>query len=95
LYFSANIIRMIKSRRMKWAGHVARMGTKRNSYRILMGYPEGNRPLGGPRRKWVYNIKTNVREIRWGGMDWIDLALEGSCERSNEPSGFHTFLGSS
>jgi hypothetical protein len=63
LYSSPNIIRMIKSRRMRWAGHVARMGEKRNSYRILVGKPEGRRPLGRPRRRWVDNIKMDLREI--------------------------------
>jgi hypothetical protein len=54
---------MIESRRMRWAGHVARMGEKRNSYRILVGKPEGKRPLGRPRRRWVDNIKIGLREI--------------------------------
>jgi hypothetical protein len=79
LYSSPNIIRMIKPRRMRWTGHVARMGGTRNAYRI-----------GRSRRRWVDNIKTNLRDIRWGGMDWIDLAqdrgpLVGSCEHGNEP----------
>jgi hypothetical protein len=73
-YFSPSIIRMIKSRRMRWEGHVARMGEKRNAYRILVGKPEGKRPLGRPRRRWVDNIKIDLREIGWDGMDWIDLA---------------------
>jgi hypothetical protein len=64
LYSSPNIIRMIKSRRMRWAGHVARMGEKRNAYRILVGKLEGKRPLGRPRRRWVYNIEIDLREIR-------------------------------
>jgi hypothetical protein len=76
LYSSPNIIRMIKSRRMRWAGHVARMGTKRNAYRILVGKPEGKRPLGRPRRRWVDNIKIDLREIGWDGMGWIDLAQD-------------------
>jgi hypothetical protein len=67
LYSSLNIIRMIKSRRMIWAGHVALMGEKRNAYRILMGKPEGKRPLGRPRRRWVDNIKT---DLRWDGTVW-------------------------
>jgi transcription termination factor 2 len=75
LYSCPSIIRMIKSRRMRWAGHVARMGEKRNAYRILVGKPEGKRPLGGPRRTWVDNIKMD-RQIRWNGMDWIDLAQD-------------------
>jgi hypothetical protein len=58
-----SIIRMIKARRMKWASHVTRLGEKRNAYRILMGKPEGKRPLGRPRRNWVDNIKVDVREI--------------------------------
>jgi hypothetical protein len=61
---------MIESRRMRWAGHVARMGEKRNAYRILVGNPEGKRPLGRPRLRWVNNIKMDLREIRWDGMDW-------------------------
>jgi hypothetical protein len=65
---------MIKSRRMRWAGHVARMGEKRNAYGILVGKPEGKIPLGRPRRRWVDNIKINLREIGWDGMDLIDLA---------------------
>jgi hypothetical protein len=67
---------MIKSRRMRWAGHVARMGEKRNAYRILVGKPEGKRPLGRPRCRWVDNIKMDLREIGWDGMDWIDLAQD-------------------
>jgi hypothetical protein len=57
LYFSPSIIRIIKSRRMRWAGHVERMGEKRNAYRLLVGKPEGKRPLGRPRRRWVDNIR--------------------------------------
>jgi hypothetical protein len=75
LYCSPSIIRMIKSRRMRWAGHVARMGA-RNAYRILVECPEGRRPLGRPRRRWEDNIKTDVRETRQAGMDWIDLAQD-------------------
>jgi hypothetical protein len=76
LYSSPNIIRMIKSRRMKWAWHVARMGETRNAYRILVGKPEGKRPLRSPRRRWVDNIKMDLREIGWDGMDWIALAQD-------------------
>jgi hypothetical protein len=76
LYPSPNIIRMIKSRRMRWAEHVARMGEKRNAYRILVGKPEGRRPLRRPRRKWVDNIKIDLREIGWDGVDWVDLAQD-------------------
>jgi hypothetical protein len=67
---------MMKSRRMRWVGHVARLGEKRNAYRILMGKPEGKRPLGRPRRRWVDNIKMDLREIKWDGMDWIGLAQD-------------------
>jgi hypothetical protein len=76
LYSSPSIIRMIKCRRMRWAGHVARMGEKRNAYRILVGNPEGKRPLGRPRHRWVDNINMDVREIGWDGGDWIDLAQD-------------------
>jgi hypothetical protein len=65
---------MTKSRRMSWAGKVARMGERRNAYRILVGKPLGRIPLGRPRRRWVDNIKIDLRKIRWDGMDWIDLA---------------------
>jgi hypothetical protein len=64
---------MIKSRRMRWPGHVARTGAKRNAYRILVGKPEGKRPLGRTTRRWVDNIKMDLRKIGWDGMDWIDL----------------------
>jgi hypothetical protein len=76
LYSSPNIIRMIKSRRMRWAGHVARMGETRNVYGILVGKLEGKGPLGRPRRTWVDNIKMDLREIGWDGMDWIELAQD-------------------
>jgi hypothetical protein len=74
LYSSPSIIRMIKSRRMRWAGHVARMGKKRNAYRILVGKPEEKRPLGRSRRRWVDNIKMDLRDIGWDGMDWIETS---------------------
>jgi hypothetical protein len=86
LYSSPSIIRVIKSRWMRWAGHVARMGERRNAYRILVGKLEGKRPLRRPRRRWVDNIKMNLREVGWDGRDWIDL-VEGSCERGDEPPG--------
>jgi hypothetical protein len=65
---------MIKSRRTRWTGHVARIGKKSNAYRILVGMPEGKRPLERPRRRWVDNIKMDLREIGWDGMNWINLA---------------------
>jgi hypothetical protein len=67
---------MIKSKRMRWAGHVARIGAKRNAYMILVGKPEGKRPLGRPKSGWVDNIKMDPQEIKWGGMDTIDLAQD-------------------
>jgi hypothetical protein len=70
LYSSPSIIRMIKSKKMRWAGHVTRMGEKRNAYRILVGKPEGKRPLGRPRRRWVDNIKIDLRELGWYALDW-------------------------
>jgi hypothetical protein len=62
---------MIKPRRISWAGYVAHMGEKRNAYKVLVGKPEGKKPLGRPRRRWVDNIKMDLREIRWYG--WIGL----------------------
>jgi hypothetical protein len=66
----------MKSTTMRWAGHVARMGEKRNVCRISVGNPEGKRQLGRPRRRWVDSIKMGLREIGWDGMDWIDLAQD-------------------
>ena len=74
LYSSPNIVRVIKSRRMKWAGHVARMGERRGLYRVLVGKPEGKRSLGRPRRRWEDNIKMDLQLVGCDGMDWIDLA---------------------
>jgi hypothetical protein len=76
LYSSPNIIRTIKSRRKRWAGHVARKGEKRNAYRVLVGKPGGKRPLRRPRRRWVDNIKIDLREIGWDVVDWVDLAQD-------------------
>jgi hypothetical protein len=73
---SPNIIRMIKSRRMRWAGHLARIVEKRNACRILVGKPEEKRPLGRPRHRWVDNIKMDLREIGWDFMDWINMAQD-------------------
>jgi hypothetical protein len=74
LDFSSSVTRMSESRRMKWAGHVARMEEKRNACKRLVGKPEGKRPLRRPRRRWVDNIKTDLRELGCGGMNWINLA---------------------
>ena len=73
LYRSPNIIRVIKSRRMRWEGDVACMGERRGVYRVLVGKPEGNRPHGRPRRRWEDNIKMDLQEVGCWGMDWIDL----------------------
>jgi hypothetical protein len=70
LYSSQSIIRMIRLRRMRWAGHVTRMGENKNTYRILVGKPEGKRPLGRPRRKWVDNIKMDLRKTGWNAIVW-------------------------
>jgi hypothetical protein len=69
LYSSPSIIRIIKSRRMSWAGHVAQMEEKRNAYRLLVGKPEGKRPLGRPRHRWVDNIRMGLGEVGWGGVN--------------------------
>jgi hypothetical protein len=66
---------MIKSRSLRWAGHVARMGETRNAYRILVRNPEGKRPLGRPRRRWLNYIKMDLRETGYDGMGWIDLVM--------------------
>jgi hypothetical protein len=76
LYSSPNIVRVIKSRRMRWAGHVAHMGEGRGVYRVLVGRPEGKRPLGRPRRRWEDNIKIDLREIGIDGANWIQLAQD-------------------
>jgi hypothetical protein len=81
LYSSPSIIRIIKSRRMRWAGHVTRMGEKRNAYRLLVGKPEGKRPLGRPRRRWVDNIRMDLE--RWWdgvmctGLIWLRIGTGG------------------
>jgi hypothetical protein len=81
LYSSPNIIRVTKSRRMRWAGHVARMGEGRGAYRVLVGRPEVRRPLGRPRRRWDDNIKMNLQEVGWGGawtgLIWLRIGTGG------------------
>jgi len=76
LYSSRNIFRVIKSSRMRWAGHIARIGERRVVYRILVGKREGKRPLGRRRRRWEDNIKMDLKEVGCGGMDWIELAQD-------------------
>jgi hypothetical protein len=82
LYSSPDIIRQIKSRRMRWPGHVACMGEGRNVYRVLVGKPEGKTPPERPRRRWEDGIKIYLREIVWGGG-----SLAGCCECGDEPLG--------
>jgi hypothetical protein len=76
LYSSPSIIRIIKLRRMRWAGHVARMGEKRNMYRLLVGKPEGKKPLGRPRCRWIDNIKIDLLAIGLSVVDSIGLAQD-------------------
>ena len=76
LYSSPNIVRVIKSRRMRWAGNVARLGEDRVVYRVLVGKPEVRRPLGRPRRRWVDNIRMDLQEVGCGYMDWIGLVQD-------------------
>jgi hypothetical protein len=76
LYLFPDIIRQVKSRRMRWAGHVARMGEDRKVYKVLVGKPEGRRPLGRPSRRWEDEIRMDLREIGLGGVDWIRLSQD-------------------
>ena len=76
LYCSPNIARLITSRRMRWAGHVACMVERGSVYRVLVGKPEGKRPLGRTRRSWEYNIKMYLQEVGYGGVEWIELAQD-------------------
>jgi hypothetical protein len=76
LYSSPNIVKVIKSRRMRWAVHVARMEEGRGVYRVLIGRPEGKRPLGRPRRMWEDNIKMDLKETGIDGANWIQLAQD-------------------
>ena len=76
LYSSPNIVRVIKSRRMRWAGNVARMEEGRGMHKVLVGKPEGKRPLGRPRRGWEDNIKMNLEEVGRGFGDWMELAQD-------------------
>jgi hypothetical protein len=94
LYTSPDIIRQIKSRRMRWAGHVACMREGRNAYRVFVGKPEGKRPLERPRHRWDNGIKMDLGEVGWGvwsGFTWLRIGpLAGSCECGDEPSGSGT-----
>jgi hypothetical protein len=76
LYSSPDIIRQVKSRRMRWAGHVARMGEERKVYKVLVGNPDGKRPLGRPRRRWEVGIRMDLRENGLWGLGWIRLAQD-------------------
>jgi hypothetical protein len=76
LIFSRSIIVIIKSRRMRWVGYVAQMGDNKNGCRLLVAKPEGNRPLGRPRRRWVDNIRINLGKVGWGDVAWIGLAQD-------------------
>jgi hypothetical protein len=76
LYSSPSIIRIIKSKRMRWVGYVAKMGKKINTYKLLVGKPKGKRPLGRPRRRWVDNIKMDLLETGWGSVGWIGLTQD-------------------
>jgi len=76
LYSSPNIVQVIKSRRIRWVGHVARMGEGRGVYRVLVGKPEGRRPLGRPSRRWEDNIRMDLREVGCGCVDWMELAQD-------------------
>jgi hypothetical protein len=76
LYSSSNIVKVIKSRRMRWAGQAARMGEGRDAYRVLVGRPEGKSPLGRPRRRWEYTIRMDLREIEIDRANWIQLVQD-------------------
>jgi hypothetical protein len=88
---------MIKSRRMRWAGHVARVGLKRNAYMILVEKSEGKRSMRRPRRRWVDNIKMDLKEIGWDGVDLIDMVQDRDQWMAlvNTVLKFHKMLGSS
>jgi hypothetical protein len=82
LYSSPSVIRIIKSRRMRWAGHVAGRGDKRNAYGLLVGKPNRKRPLGRPRCRLVDNIRMDLGEVGWGNVDWIGLAKDRNRRRA-------------
>jgi hypothetical protein len=76
MYSSPDIVQVIKWKRMRWAGHVARMGERRGGYRVLLRKPEGKTPLGRPRHRWEDNIKMDLQEVGCVGMDWIEVAQD-------------------
>jgi hypothetical protein len=76
LFFSPNIVQVIKSKIMRWLGHVARMGERTGVYRVLVGKPEVTRPLERPRRRWEGNIKMDLQEVGCGGKDWVELSQD-------------------
>jgi hypothetical protein len=86
---SLNIVRVIKSRKMRWAGHAIRLGEGRGVYRVLIGKTEGKRPLGRPRHRWEDSINLDLREIGMDGTNWIRLVQDraGLCEHDDKPSG--------
>jgi hypothetical protein len=92
LYFLPDIIRVIKSRRLRWVEHVAHMGERRGAYRVLVGKPEGRRPLGRSRHRWEDTIKIDLQAVGWGhGLDRSGSGqgqVAGCCECGNEPLGF-------
>jgi hypothetical protein len=83
MYASPTIIRVIKSRIMRWVRHAARMGKMRHTYKILVGTVEGKRPRARPRRRWADNIRMNLTEIGWEGVEWIHLAQDGDQWRAH------------
>jgi hypothetical protein len=78
LPYQVTRIRVIKSRSLRWAGHVARIGERRGAYMALVGKLEGRRQFGRPSRRWEDNIKMGIREVGWGSMDWISLAQDSN-----------------
>jgi hypothetical protein len=97
LYASPGIVRVIKARRMRWVEHVARLGDVRGAYEILVGRPEGRRPLGRPSRRWEDNIKIDLGEIGFGDVDWIHWAQDRDRWRALANTvvtfGFHKMRG--